>query len=71
MEEDDDNGDDNDLAHDDEDDEDEDDDGIADDDYGLWMTRTATLKMTMMMNPDLGSIKNTSGQTRLHQIKDM
>ena len=52
----------------------EEDDGDVDDDYGLWMTWIATmttLTMTMMMNPDLGSIKNTSGHTRLHQIKDM
>ena len=46
----------------------EEDDGDADDDYGLWMT---TLAMTRMMSPDLGLIQHTSGQTRLHQIKDM
>ena len=51
----------------------EEDDGDADDDYE-WMTRIetmTTLAMTRMMSPDSGLIQNTSGQTRLHQIKDM
>ena len=53
----------------------EEDDGDADDDYGLWMTRIATmttLTMTMMMNPDLGSIKthlDTQDYTRLKTCK--